>query len=80
MGDRRTDVQELSDLELYVYDAVAGADKAGRALGEAEIGEIAEETGRGEEEVRRALEHLVAIDHLRSHSAGYVLGPHDWAA
>ncbi|MBA9004765.1 MULTISPECIES: hypothetical protein [Thermomonospora] len=79
MRDERADVQGLTDLELYVYDAVASADTGGRALGETDITEIAAETGRGEDEVRRALEHLVELNHLRSRSAGYTLGPHDWA-
>lgn len=79
MQERRADVQGLSDLELYVYDAVASADTDGRAVGDAEIAQIAADAGRGEGEVRHALERLVRLNHLRSHSAGYVLGPRDWS-
>jgi DNA-binding IclR family transcriptional regulator len=79
MREKRADVQEPSDLELYVYDAVASADTGGRAVGDAEIAEIAADAGRGEDEVRRALDRLVRLNHVRSHSAGYALGPHDWS-
>ncbi|WP_103936999.1 hypothetical protein [Thermomonospora echinospora] len=72
-------MQGLSDLELYVYDAVASADTGGGAVGDTEIAEIAAAAGHGEDEVRRALDRLVSLNHLRSHSAGYTLGPHDWA-
>lgn len=75
----QADMQELTDLELYVYDAVASIDTDGRALDEVDIAQIAAETGHDLEEVRRALDHLVELNHLRSRSAGYVLGPHDWA-
>ncbi|TNY37146.1 hypothetical protein [Thermomonospora catenispora] len=79
MRERQADVHELTDLELYVYDAVASVDTDGRALDEIDVIQIAAETGRDREEVRRALDRLVELNHLRSRSAGYVLGPHDWA-
>ena len=73
--ERRGDVQELSDFELAVYEAVAEIDKEGGAADFDVIGGL---VGGPEEDVWAALGHLVSINHLRSTSEGYVLGSHDW--
>ncbi|MFC6882177.1 MULTISPECIES: hypothetical protein [Actinomadura] len=76
MTEERGDVQELSDFELAVYEAVAEIDKAG---GAADIGTLTAQIDRPEEEIWAALSHLVSANHLHSTADGYTLGPHDWA-
>jgi DNA-binding IclR family transcriptional regulator len=72
-------MQQLNDLELYVYDAVASADTQSTAVGDQQITEIAESAGTAPERVRRALDRLVELNHVRHGESGYSLGPHDWA-
>lgn len=72
----RGDVQELTDFELAVYETVAEIDKEGGAADFDTLGGL---VGGPEEDLWAALGHLVAINHLRSTTEGYVLGPHDWA-
>ncbi|MDL4774587.1 MULTISPECIES: hypothetical protein [Thermomonosporaceae] len=76
MTDERGDVQELSDFELVVYEAVAEIDKDG---GAADIDTLREQIGRPEEDIWAALGRLVSANHLHSTPAGFTLGPHDWA-
>ncbi|GAA4154539.1 hypothetical protein [Actinomadura keratinilytica] len=76
MTEPRGDVQELSDFELAVYEAVAEIDTDG---GAADLAGLIRQLGRPEEDVRAALAHLLAVDHLRTCGTGFVLGPHDWS-
>jgi DNA-binding IclR family transcriptional regulator len=75
MGDRPHDVQELSDEETTVYEAVAALAVEGRP---AHLVDIAQMTDRPEEDVRHCLETLVASGWLRPRADGYLLGPHDF--
>jgi hypothetical protein len=76
MDDKRGDVQELTDFELYVYETVAEIDKDG---GAADMDSIKARVDRPEEDIWSALSHLVSANHLRSTARGFVLGSHDWA-
>ncbi|MEW2359962.1 hypothetical protein [Spirillospora sp. NPDC029432] len=76
MDEKRGDVQELSDFELTVYEAVAEIDKDG---GAADIGTLTRLIEAPEEDIWAALSHLTSANHLHSTGEGFVLGPHDWA-
>ncbi|WP_433337010.1 hypothetical protein [Spirillospora sp. CA-294931] len=74
--EERGDVQELSDFELVVYEAVAEIDKGG---GAADIDTLKNLVDRPEEDLWAALSHLISANHLHSTPRGFTLGPHDWA-
>ncbi|GAA4058611.1 MULTISPECIES: hypothetical protein [Actinomadura] len=76
MREQRGDVQELTDFELTVYEAVAEIDTDG---GTADLATLNRQIDRPEEDIRAALAHLLAVGHLRSSGAGFVLGSHDWS-
>jgi len=76
MEERRGDVQELSDFELVVYETVAEIDKDGATADLVTLNRLIDGP---EEDIRAALAHLLAVNHLRCGDAGFVLGPHDWA-
>jgi len=77
MGDneRLGDVQEMSAIEISVYEAVASMDVDGRA---ATVREIAGMVRLPEETVRDGLEALTRGGRLLRRGEAYVLGPHDW--
>ncbi|GLZ16180.1 hypothetical protein Acsp04_64150 [Actinomadura sp. NBRC 104425] len=76
MTEQRGDVQELTDFELAVYEAVAEIDTDGGTAG---LATLTRQLDRPEEDVRAALAHLLAVGHLRTCGTGFVLGPHDWS-
>ncbi|MBO2451318.1 hypothetical protein J4573_29790 [Actinomadura barringtoniae] len=76
MDEKRGDVQELTDFELYVYETVAEIDKDG---GTADMETIKSQVDRPEEDIWAALSHLISANHLRSTTHGFALGSHDWA-
>lgn len=77
MSDRPDihDVQELSDADMSVYEAVASLAVDGRT---ARLRDMAEMTDRPEDDVRRSLAHLVDSGWVVRKGDGYALGPHDW--
>lgn len=69
------DVQELTDAEMSVYEAVASLAVNDRV---AHLGEVMEMTDRPREDVRRSLTKLVGSGWVVQKADGFVLGPHDW--
>jgi DNA-binding IclR family transcriptional regulator len=67
------DVQELSDIDIHVYEAVAAQAQAG---GRAPLSEVIRATGLEEDEVRASLATLVTQGYIVPLGDGYGLGPH----
>ncbi|MFG1944843.1 hypothetical protein [Nonomuraea sp. NPDC048826] len=71
--DREHDVQALSDVDIHVYEAVAGQAVEHGSIG---LGELVHSTGLPGEEVRESLERLIGQGYVRVTGEGYALGPH----
>ncbi|WP_214326703.1 helix-turn-helix domain-containing protein [Nonomuraea sediminis] len=69
------DVQELSDVDIHVYEAIA-AHAVGS--GAADVPALIRATGRSEEQVRRSLSTLIEQGHVVPSGEGFALGPHDF--
>jgi DNA-binding IclR family transcriptional regulator len=67
------DVQALSDADIHVYEAVAGAAVEHGSVG---MGELVHSTGLPGEEVRESLERLIGRGYVRRAGEGFGLGPH----
>ncbi|GAA4517864.1 MULTISPECIES: hypothetical protein [Nonomuraea] len=71
--DPRHDVQALSDVDIHVYEAVAGPAVEHGWVGMDELVHI---TGLPGEEVRESLERLIGQGYVLPTPDGYGLGPH----
>jgi DNA-binding IclR family transcriptional regulator len=67
------DIQALSDVDIHVYEAVAG--ESGED-GWAGFGALVRATGLTEEEVRQSLQTLIGQGYVVPADQGYGLGPH----
>ncbi|MGN9779847.1 hypothetical protein ACTMTF_00375 [Nonomuraea sp. ZG12] len=67
------DVQALSDVDIHVYEAVAG--ESGE-YGWAGFSALVRATGLTEDEVRQSLQTLVGQGYVMAAEQGYGLGPH----
>ncbi|MEW1841145.1 hypothetical protein AB0392_24640 [Nonomuraea angiospora] len=67
------DVQALSDIDVYVYEAVASlAVEHGMAVPAA----LVRASGLSEEQVRESLKHLIEHGYVVPKQDGYALGAH----
>ncbi|WP_049559687.1 hypothetical protein [Nonomuraea sp. SBT364] len=67
------DVQVLSDVDIHVYEAVAGEAVEHGWVG---LGALVRATGLEEDEVRASLRTLIGQGHVLPRGDGYGLGPH----
>jgi DNA-binding IclR family transcriptional regulator len=67
------DVQELSDVDIHVYEAVASQ---AVESGDAPLAAVIRATGLAEDEVRESLATLVMQGYIIPRGYGYALGPH----
>ncbi|MET7335200.1 hypothetical protein [Nonomuraea sp. NPDC005650] len=67
------DVQALSDVDVYVYEAVASL---AVEHGLAEPAAVVRTSGLTEEQARACLAHLIEHGYVVPRQGGYVLGPH----
>ncbi|WP_043632131.1 hypothetical protein, partial [Nonomuraea candida] len=67
------DVQALSDLDIYVYEAVASQTVESGGAG---FESLVHASGLTEEQVRRSLATLVEQGYVVPRGDGYGLGPH----
>ena len=68
------DVQELSDVDIHVYEAVAA--QAVESGGVAGLDGVIRATGLDTDEVRESLATLVGQGYVVPQGGGYGLGPH----
>ncbi|MBN6052802.1 hypothetical protein JYK22_12765, partial [Nonomuraea sp. RK-328] len=73
---RPHDVQALSDVDVYVYEAVAAQAQDG---GSVDVGALCRATGMEEDGVRRSLATLVAHGYVVPQGDGMSLGPHTFS-
>ncbi|WP_336210276.1 hypothetical protein [Nonomuraea sp. LPB2021202275-12-8] len=71
--DPRHDVQVLSDVDIHVYEAVAG--ESGE-YGQATFDRLVHSTGLTEDGVRQSLQTLIGQGYVVPRGEGYGLGPH----
>lgn len=73
MTEPEHDVQALSDVDIHVYEAIAGPAVEHGSVG---LEELVHSTGLPDEEVRESLERLIGQGHVRRIRDGFGLGPH----
>ncbi|NUR83450.1 MAG: hypothetical protein HOY71_05095 [Nonomuraea sp.] len=64
------DVQQLSDTDIHVYEALAG--------GATDLPALVRATALPEQDVRQSLATLIAQGHVLPSGDGFELGPHDF--